>query len=111
MFWPFVAITSIVGSAYLVRFAPQYSLAASYPGTFVFLLSVQLILFSAWSVIIYPKLFSPLRHLPTPSVGRNTRSSSALNVAKFSMFRVPLSSMANGLQFQGILRERRCKGG
>ena len=53
------------GISVLARsYTPQYSLG---------LVSTTLVLFLAlffakisWSVVIYPKLFSPLRHLPTP---------------------------------------------
>ena len=57
----FSAAASVLARSY----TPQYSLG---------LVSTALLLFSAlffaqitWSVVVYPKLFSPLRHLPTPS--------------------------------------------
>ena len=41
----------------------------SYLGTFVGVFSLQFSLWALWRVILYPKFFSPLRHLPTPSGG------------------------------------------
>lgn len=57
-------VSSIAASVLARTYAPAYSLG---------LLSTASLLFLAlfltkitWGVVIYPKLFSPLRHLPTP---------------------------------------------
>ena len=62
------ALSSILGAAFLVRFAPKYSVSASYTYTVLALFSVQLFALFTWSVILWPKLLSPLRHLPQPNV-------------------------------------------
>lgn len=69
--WPQIALTSIAGSVGLIQFAPQYSPSRSYIGTFFVLISIISILGAFWRVVLWPKLFSPLRHLPQPSVSCN----------------------------------------
>lgn len=58
--------TSIGASILLERINPEYSIRHSYVWTATVLAFVQFISWLAWSVVLYPKLFSPLRHLPEP---------------------------------------------
>lgn len=54
-------------SVLLQRYAPHYSV-----GIVLSTISVFFALFTinqAWKIIVYPRFFSPLRHLPTPSDG------------------------------------------
>ncbi len=66
--WPQIALTAIAGSAGLRQFLPQYSLSRSFFGTFFILISILSVLGAFWKVILWPKFFSPLRHLPQPPV-------------------------------------------
>lgn len=67
--WVPIALSSVAASFVLVHNAPQYSISASYVKTFVVLEAVQILLGVLWQAILYPKLFSPIRHLPQPKVG------------------------------------------
>ena len=66
--WLPIGLSSVAGSLILVHKAPQYSFSASHVKTFLALETIQLLLGLLWQVILYPKLFSPLRHLPHPKV-------------------------------------------
>lgn len=57
----FSAAASVLTRAY----APAYSIG--YASNFFLLFLALVFTKSTWSIFIYPKLFSPLRHLPTPS--------------------------------------------
>ena len=67
--WLPIALSSVAASFVLVHNVPQYSISASYVKTFVVLEAVQILLGVLWQVILYPKLFSPIRHFPQPKVG------------------------------------------
>ncbi|ERF74949.1 hypothetical protein EPUS_05157 [Endocarpon pusillum Z07020] len=62
-FW---AGTSIASSIFLVQLAPEYSVGGSYIWTAVPLFLLQWLVYAFYSIILYPKFFSPLRHLPSP---------------------------------------------
>jgi len=65
-FW---AGNSIASSILLVKLAPAYSIGGSYTWTAVPLFLLQWLAYAIYSIILYPKIFSPLRHLPSPPVG------------------------------------------
>lgn len=65
--WQVAALSCAVAAGLLVPLAPRFSVAASYLWTFVALYSASLLSNFAWTVIIWPKIFSPLRHLPHPT--------------------------------------------
>lgn len=67
--WSPIALSSVAGSFFLVHNAPQYSISASYVKTFLALEAIQILLGLVWQAILYPKLFSPFRHLPQPKGG------------------------------------------
>lgn len=67
------ALTSVPGSVLLVRQVPRLAIANSYIWTASVLFLVQLFVFAIWKVILYPRFFSPLRHLPQPKVSRVQR--------------------------------------
>ena len=69
--WSSIGLSSLAGSLILVHNAPHYSVSASYIKTFLALETVQVLLGLLWQVILYPYLFSPIRHLPQPKVGPN----------------------------------------
>lgn len=54
---------SLTASALLERYAPQYSIGLIW--SFLSLLSVQLVAYFLYITILYPRYFSPLRHVPT----------------------------------------------
>ncbi len=66
-FWR-VPATALAGTLAVIRLAPEYSVLSSYWATFSALFSVLAIAYLFWGAILYPKLFSPLRHLPTAPV-------------------------------------------
>jgi hypothetical protein len=66
---PFTAAAAFA-SYLLVSYRPQYLLSSkpTYAGTFVFLWSLIFMVWGFYKVILYHRYFSPLRHLPGPSV-------------------------------------------
>ncbi len=62
------ALTSVLGSLFLVRQVSRYAIAHSYIWTASVVFLVQFLAFATWKVILYPRFFSPLRHLPQPKV-------------------------------------------
>lgn len=67
--WLPIGLSSVTASFVLVHNTPQYSVSASYVKTFLALETLQILLGLLWQAIIYPKFFSPIRHLPQPKVG------------------------------------------
>lgn len=49
-------------SLLLSRYAPQYSIGLLTGGVVLYL--VQFAVYSAWTILFYPRYFSPLRHVP-----------------------------------------------
>ena len=72
--WLPIGLSSLAGSFVLVHVAPQYSVSASYVKTLIVIETIQVLLGLLWQAILYPKLFSPIRHLPQPEVGRDSPS-------------------------------------
>jgi hypothetical protein len=68
-FWAAVSTTS---SVIIVHLAPKYSVGGSYIWTAVSLFLLQWLLYGVYSIVLYPKFFSPLRHLPSPEVSRSS---------------------------------------
>jgi hypothetical protein len=70
---PYQAIAGLaaVSSYVLVTYVPELlpSSKPGYIGTFAQLWSLGFSLSLTWQVILYPKFFSPLRHLPSPKGG------------------------------------------
>ncbi|KAI4135313.1 MAG: hypothetical protein LQ347_000766 [Umbilicaria vellea] len=65
--WQVSLLLSFVASVLLVQKAPQLFLSASYLRAFSVTFGLELLALSVWKVIVYPKLLSPLRHLPHPT--------------------------------------------
>jgi hypothetical protein len=64
-------LTSIAAS-YVVAsgiYTPPWYLKLGYVGTFVEAYALQLATWAFYTVVLYPRYFSPLRHLPAPKVG------------------------------------------
>ena len=70
--WKIVALSSLGLSIATVQFIPQYSIATSYTWMFFAIVVVQLFSLFSWNVIIFPKVFSPFRHLPGPKASRRS---------------------------------------
>ena len=66
--WPQLIFSSIAGSFCLIQLAPQYSPLSSYLGLFIVLFLAFTAPALSFKVFLWPKLFSPLRHLPSPPV-------------------------------------------
>ena len=95
-----MALSSVAGSLILVHKAPDYSISASYVKTFLVLETIHILLGLVWKVVLYPKLFSPLRHLPQPKV-RRPLSNPTTSLTKNTL---QGGSFFNG-QFKRILAE------
>ncbi|KAL8727644.1 MAG: hypothetical protein Q9181_005627 [Wetmoreana brouardii] len=59
--------SSLLGALFLTHFYPEWSINESFLSTFLGLLSFVFTVLFVWSVVLYPKYFSPLRHLPGPA--------------------------------------------
>ncbi|CZR50970.1 related to isotrichodermin C-15 hydroxylase (cytochrome P-450 monooxygenase CYP65A1) [Phialocephala subalpina] len=70
---PFKAMTALsaVSSFVLVGYRPDLLLSRrpSYIGTFMFIWLLSFSAWAFWKIILFPKFFSPLRHLPMPKGG------------------------------------------
>ena len=51
-------------SILIQRYAPQYSIGFVF--TAITLFVVQFVAYQSWKIVLYPRFFSPLRHLPMP---------------------------------------------
>jgi hypothetical protein len=61
-------LDSILISFFVTRYAPTYSVYHSFYWAVAALYGLQLACLFTWTVIIWPKYFSPLRHLPAAPV-------------------------------------------
>lgn len=71
--WKSIFFGALTGTAALTKLAPRlsgYKTPISPISALFLLFFTLLILAFSWKVILYPKLFSSLRHLPRPSVSR-----------------------------------------
>ncbi|KAK4580129.1 hypothetical protein LTR86_000332 [Recurvomyces mirabilis] len=59
-----ILATSGAGALALTRYAPQA--VFGFTSTFLAFFFLQYLALQAWKIIVYPRFFSPLRHLPTP---------------------------------------------
>ena len=95
--WLRITLSSVVGSFCLVQFAPRFSLSESYLGTFSILTLVFSLFGALWRVVLWPKFFSPLRHLPHPTVR---------SLTKIPLFKV-LTQVKDGSFFNGQFKRIR----
>jgi len=67
--WKAFTASSILGSYVLVGHKPSFLFTnrPTYLGTFILLFFAQFLSWLFYNVILWPKLLSPLRHLPQPS--------------------------------------------
>lgn len=68
--WRSISIFAATGSYTLVSFRPDllFFSKPTYLGTFLQLWILGLAVWAVWAVMLYPKYFSPMRHLPGPKV-------------------------------------------
>ncbi|KAH8675851.1 cytochrome P450 [Xylariales sp. PMI_506] len=66
--WRAFSLSSLVGS-YLYVWSQAKWLNFGFMGMFVSIWIVQCLALATWEVILYPKYFSPIRHLPSPPGG------------------------------------------
>ena len=66
--WQLVVLSAVAEAVALVLLFPDYSIRRSFGLSFAAILSLHILVLGLWTIVIYPKLFSPLRHLPQPSV-------------------------------------------
>jgi hypothetical protein len=104
-FW---AGNSIASSILLVKLAPAYSIGGSYTWTAVPLFLLQWLAFAIYSIILYPRYFSPLRHLPGPPVGVSLRGK---ETSAETLTRGGPSLWANSQSSQPIRLACRCEDG
>ena len=67
-YWLFAVLASAAESVALLQLFPMYSASGSYGLTFAAIFFLHFLGLAIWRVLLYPKLFSPIRHLPQPSV-------------------------------------------
>ncbi|MCJ1387575.1 hypothetical protein MMC18_000418 [Xylographa bjoerkii] len=65
--WQLALLASAAEAVALVQLLPKYSISGSYGLTFAAIFSLHFLGLAIWTVFLYPKLFSPIRHLPQPS--------------------------------------------
>ncbi|KAK4549355.1 hypothetical protein LTR36_006352 [Oleoguttula mirabilis] len=58
---------SVGASVLLGRYASSYSLG--FFTTTAVLFALQFVIYQAWLIVVYPRFFSPIRHVPTPPNG------------------------------------------
>lgn len=92
--------SSALGSVLLTRYAPQYSIGYFLAG-FVFL-TLQLLGWLTWVVVLYPKLVSPLRHLPQPDDATFFMGSSARIFKEPSG--IPMREWTDTIPNDGLIR-------
>ncbi|KAI9796358.1 MAG: hypothetical protein M1833_006363 [Piccolia ochrophora] len=61
-----ISASSLLASILLLRYASTWALTPSYVWTAVQLYFAQYFAVAVWRIILYPKYFSPIRHLPQP---------------------------------------------
>ena len=66
--WTSLALAATTASVLTVLYVPQYSISASYVQTLLVYFSILFFGRGVWKLIVYPKFFDPLRHLPSPPV-------------------------------------------
>ena len=66
--WKTIFLSSAAASVASVYYVTPSYLPASATANFLLSFFAQFIAVAIYKVIIYPKLLSPLRHLPSPSV-------------------------------------------
>ena len=68
--WAIISLASVSGAFALSRFAPQHLVAGSFVYTLIVLEFAATVVGVVWKAILYPRFFSPLRHLPTVPVSQ-----------------------------------------
>lgn len=83
-----IAASSALGSLILTRRLPEYAPFASTIATFSVVFFAHALVVAFWNVLLYPYLFSPLRHLPEPKVGATDQLPcvASLNVDREELF-------------------------
>ncbi|KAH8815210.1 cytochrome P450 monooxygenase-like protein [Xylogone sp. PMI_703] len=103
---PFKAITALaaVSSYVLVAHKPDVLLFSkpSYIGTFLQLWTVQLLGYAFWKVILWPKIFSPLRGLPEPT-GNSWWNGQYARISA-EPTGVPMTDWVNSIPNDGVIR-------
>jgi cytochrome P450 len=94
--------TSIVGSFILNKFAPQYSVLHSYLMTAASIFSAICLVYYVYAVVIWPRFFSPMRHLPMPSGGSFFNGQFAAITKDASG--IPLRRWINDIPNDGLIR-------
>jgi cytochrome P450 len=94
--------TSIVGSLLLNKLAPQYSLLHSYLLTAASIFAIISLVYYIYAVVIYPRLLSPLRHLPMPTGGSFFNGQFAAITKDASG--IPLRRWINDIPNNGLIR-------
>ena len=66
--WRAFALTSLTAGVVVSSYKAKQSPLTTFIWIFIQAFSLQIALFTIYRVILYPKFFSPLRHLPHPKV-------------------------------------------
>jgi cytochrome P450 len=94
--------TSIAGSVLLLKLAPQYSVRHSYPWTAAAIFFSICLVYYIYAVVIWPRVFSPLRHLPQPT-GNSFFNGQWSTITK-DPSGIPLRRWINDIPNNGLIR-------
>lgn len=100
-FW---AASSTATSLLLIKFAPEYSIRSSYFLTASVLFLAQWLIYGIYTVIIFPRFLSPLRHLPEPT-GNSWWSGQWSTLIK-EPSGIPMRRWVNEIPNDGLIRYR-----
>jgi len=66
-----LALVPAVATYFLVEHKPEFLLFSrpTYLGTYAQLYIIGFLAWAIWTVLLYPKYFTPLRHIPSPAGG------------------------------------------
>ncbi|KAI5868307.1 cytochrome P450 [Durotheca rogersii] len=99
--WRAVTVISLVTSYLDSFFQPSWSKSRLF-GVFVGAWAFQFLLYAAWKVILWPKVFSPLRHLPQPK--GNTFWLGHFGKIKAEPTGIPMREWAATIPNDGVIR-------
>ncbi|KAI4164954.1 MAG: hypothetical protein LQ342_001587 [Letrouitia transgressa] len=97
-------LSSVATSTFLVKYLPQLSLKSSFVATLLALFSFQLTIWFTWTALLYPKYFSPLRHLPEPK--GNSFFNGQFDVIRKEPSGKPQQRWINEIPSNGLIRYR-----
>ena len=96
------ATTSVITSVLILTLAPELSIRHSYLLTAATTFMVQCFLYLFYSIVLFPRFFSPLRHLPGPTGGSFFNGQWTTITSQPTG--IPLRQWANDIPNDGLIR-------